>query len=200
MARKLPFRSMSPEVMPGAEAWSVTGGPVGALVLHGLGGTPATVRPVGDALARAGLSVAVPRLPGHGTVIDDLVPTRFADWSVAAGHALEELAALCTEVVVVGQSMGATLACGLVARHPEVTGLVAVNPLVRPVDAELVALVGLMLASGDVVADGDGPDLADPRATELSYRGTPLALCCRSTRRSSTSRSTWRASPAPCCS
>ena len=166
---------MPPDVVPGAEAWSVAGGPVGALVLHGFGGTPATVRPVGEALARAGLSVAVPRLPGHGTDVADLVPRRFADWAAAAERAHRELAASCSALVVVGQSMGAALACGLAARHGEVAGVVAVNPLVLPPDPAMVAMVRSMLEAGEIVVDGGRPDLADPDATEICYGQTPLA-------------------------
>ena len=166
---------MPADVVSGAEGWSVAGGPVGALVLHGFGGSPATVAPVAAALAGAGLSVAVPRLPGHGTHVEDLVPTRFADWSAASEYALAELAGSCRRVAVVGQSMGATLACRLAARHPEVVAVVAVNPLVLPADPQLVDMVRLMLDAGEMLADGGAPDLADPEATEIAYREIPLA-------------------------
>ncbi len=166
---------MSLPVIPGAEAWSVAAGPEGALVLHGFGGTPATVGPVARALAATGVSVVVPRLPGHGTTIDDLIATRFSDWSSAVEDAYQALAASCTSVAVVGQSMGATLACWLATRHPGIAGVVAVNPLVEAPDPELVELVGLMLDAGEVVADGQDADLADPEATEIAYRATPLA-------------------------
>ena len=166
---------MPADVVCGAEAWSAAGGRVGALVLHGFGGTPATVRPVAEALAHAGFSVAVPRLPGHGTDVGDLVPTRFADWSAAAEQAHGDLAASCSPVVVVGQSMGAALACGLAARHRHVAGVVAVNPLVLPPDPAMVAMVRSMLEAGEVLVDGGRPDLADPDATEIGYRQTPLA-------------------------
>ena len=166
---------MAADVIPGAEEWSAPGGPAGALVLHGFAGTPATVRPVAEALAAAGFGVAAPRLPGHGTRIDDLVPTRFADWAAAAEAAYHALAASCASVAVVGQSMGATLACGLAARHPEIAGVVALNPLAAPVDPELQQLVRLMLDAGDVVAEGGRADLADPDATEIAYSGAPLA-------------------------
>ncbi len=161
--------------MPGAEAWSAPGGPGGALVVHGFTGTPATVRPVAEALAGAGLAVESPRLPGHGTRIDDMVPTRFDDWSAAVEAAYLDLAARCSAVAVMGLSMGATLACRLAARHPEVAGVVAVNPLVLPAEPELLELIGLMLDAGETVSEGVGADLADPDAQELSYDGSPLA-------------------------
>ncbi|MDP8986861.1 MAG: alpha/beta fold hydrolase [Actinomycetota bacterium] len=160
---------------PGAEGWSAVGGPVGVVVLHGFGGTPATVRPVADALAAAGCSVEVPRLPGHGTTVEDMVPTRFADWWEAAEGAYLGLAARCQAVVAAGCSMGATLAVRLAARHPQVAGVVCVNPMARPVDPALTEMVGLMVDAGEVVTPAGPPDIADPGAEEVAYDAVPLA-------------------------
>ncbi len=144
-------------------------------MLHGFTGTPATVGPVAQALAAAGLAVEVPRLPGHGTHIDDMIPTRFDDWAAAVEATYLDLAARCTGVAAVGLSMGATLACWLAARHPEITGLVAINPLVLPAEPSLLEMIGLMLDAGEIVSEGVGADLADPDAVEISYDGSPLA-------------------------
>jgi alpha-beta hydrolase superfamily lysophospholipase len=63
-------------VLPGAEAWSSPGGgPHGVLVLHGFTGNPVSVRPLAEALAEAGFAVEMPRLPGHGTHVEDMIPT-----------------------------------------------------------------------------------------------------------------------------
>ena len=165
---------MPADVIPGAEAWSTAGGPVGVLVIHGFTGSPATMRPVADALAGAGLAVAVPRLPGHGTAVEDMVATRFADWAAEVDDAYLALSESCARIAVVGLSMGATLACWLAARRP-VTGVVCVNPMVMPVEPALMELVRLMLDAGETVADGVGADLADPEAVEIAYAGAPLA-------------------------
>ena len=67
------------DVMPGCEPISYHGaGTAGALVVHGFTGSPFSVRGVADAMARSGLDVEAPLLPGHGTVVDDLVPMRWA--------------------------------------------------------------------------------------------------------------------------
>ena len=68
-------------VLPGAEPWSAEGGPNGALVLHGFTGSPQSMRGDAEALAGAGFTVELPRLPGHGTSIDDMLTTGWADWS-----------------------------------------------------------------------------------------------------------------------
>ena len=83
---------MSLAILPGAESWSHVGGPVGVLCLHGFTGNPTAVRPLADAFAAAGYSVELPRLPGHGTTIEDMQTTGFADWSAEAEAALQRLA------------------------------------------------------------------------------------------------------------
>ena len=52
--------------------------------------------------------VEMPLLPGHGTHIEDMLDTRWDDWSAAAEAAYTELAARSDGVVVVGLSMGGT--------------------------------------------------------------------------------------------
>ncbi|MDQ3353596.1 MAG: alpha/beta fold hydrolase [Actinomycetota bacterium] len=169
-------------VIPGAEAWSaagdpagLAGDPAGVLVVHGFTGTPATVSPVAEALAAAGFAVEAPRLPGHGTTIEDMIPTRFADWSSALEATYLELAARCSGVAVVGLSMGATLTCWLSARHPEIAGIACINPMVAPAEPALLELIGLMVDAGETVSEGVGADLADPDAREIAYDGSPLA-------------------------
>ena len=79
--------------MPGAEPFSAPGGPHGALVLHGFTGTPQSMRGLAEAFAAAGYAVELPLLPGHGTSVDDMATTTFADWSEAVARAYDELAA-----------------------------------------------------------------------------------------------------------
>lgn len=161
--------------MPGAEPFSATGGPDGALVLHGFAGNPSALRGVAEKLADAGLTVEAPLLPGHGTAVEDLVPLRWADWSAAAGEAYAGLAARCGRVAVVGLSMGGALACWLAARHPEICGIVLVNPLVEPPADDLRSAVHEMCEAGATIAPGIGSDIARPGVVELTYDGTPLA-------------------------
>lgn len=150
--------------------------PVGVLALHGFTGSPDTMRPVSDALAAAGIPVEAPRLPGHGTRIEDMLDTRWADWSATAEQAYLDLAGRVERVVVVGLSMGGTLAAWLATRHPELAGAVFINPAVALADPDLRALVNDMLEAGETVAPGAGAgsDIADPDAVEVAYDDTPL--------------------------
>ena len=67
---------MTAPIIPGAEPYSATGDTRGALVLHGFTGNPQSMRGLALALADAGFTVEMPLLPGHGTDIADMLPTR----------------------------------------------------------------------------------------------------------------------------
>lgn len=162
-------------VRPGCEPWSAPGGPHGALVLHGFTGTPISMRPVAEALAEAGFAVELPRLPGHGTEVEDLLPTTFQDWLAEAERALGEVRARVPggRVVVVGLSMGGALTVALAERHRDLAGIVLVNTPVA-VPQEMVELVEQMIAGGLEVMDSIGNDIAAPDVDEGSYDQTPL--------------------------
>lgn len=165
---------MPTDILSGAEPFDATGGPYGALVLHGFTGTPLSVRGVAESLAGAGLAVSAPLLPGHGTAMDDMLTTGWDDWYGAAEEAYLELAASVDKVVVVGLSMGGTLAVALGADHPEASGLAVVNPYVDPPAESFRDLLRGLLDQGVTVAPGAGSDIAEPTEEHLSYEGTPL--------------------------
>jgi carboxylesterase len=166
---------MTHPIMTGAEPWSAPGGPDGVLVVHGFTGNPHSLRGVAEALGAAGHAVALPLLPGHGTDVEDMLPTRWEDWSVAAEAAYNELAGSCRRVAVVGLSMGGTLATWLAERHSEIAGLVAINALVDPPAESFRDLLRGVLESGTDVMPGIGSDIAEPGVSETAYEGTPVA-------------------------
>lgn len=171
----LPSSDMTAPIMSGAEPWSSpAGGPHGVLVLHGFTGNPHSMRGLAEAFASAGFAVELPLLPGHGTSVDDMLSTTFADWSAAAEAALEALSGRADRVVVAGLSMGGTLTAWLSGRHPELAGAVFINALVdEPEGAR--EFVQALLDSGQTVMDAIGSDVADPDVTELAYDQTPIA-------------------------
>jgi carboxylesterase len=162
-------------IQPGAEPFSAVGGSRGVLVLHGFTGNPASMRGVAEKMADAGLTVELPLLPGHGTAVEDLVDKRWSDFTAAVEEAYLDLGARCAQVAVAGLSMGGTLTCWLAERHPEILGLVLVNPLVEPPADEFRQAIADLLAQGTEVAPGIGSDIAQPGVVEHSYPGTPLA-------------------------
>ena len=160
-------------LLPGAEPLAVDGGPIGALVIHGFTGSPQGVRDWGLALADAGLTVTVPRLPGHGTRVQDMARTRWTDWYAEAERAFDELRAVCAAVFVCGLSMGGTLALRLAEqRAAEVQGVVLVNASLgtQRKDALLLPLLRHVIPYFPGVAG----DIAKPGVTEVGYAKLPL--------------------------
>jgi carboxylesterase len=145
------------------------------LVLHGFTGNPQSMRPLAQAVAAAGFTVDMPLLPGHGTALEDMLPTRWEDWSAGAEAAYQALAARCERTVVTGLSMGGTLSCWLAEQHPDIAGIAVVNPLVDPPDAEFRAGIRALLDAGTELFDAIGSDIAKPGPVENAYPGTPLA-------------------------
>lgn len=161
-------------VLPGAEPYSAPGGPHGVLVLHGFTGNPRSMRGLAEAFAAAGFAVELPRLPGHGTSVADMLTTAFPDWAAAVETTYLELAGRCDRVVVAGLSMGATLAAGLAARHPRIAGVVAVNGMFQPPAEEFCALLHQALDQGLDRMPAIGSDIADRSVEEGAYEAAPI--------------------------
>lgn len=161
------------EVMPGCDAWSCEGGDVGVLVLHGFTGNPVSMRPIAEAMQRAGHSVELPRLPGHGTTWQELQTTTWRDWVREVVAGFERLRARTTAQVVVGLSMGGTLALHLAAtRGDDLAGVVLINPSVRNRDPRLKVVPLLKWVVPGM--PGIGNDIAKEGGDERPYPKIPL--------------------------
>lgn len=117
----------------------------GCLVIHGLTGTPATMKPMIDELINAGYVVNAPLLPGHGTNVEDLVHTTWQDWWDAVLNAYNELKQQAGKVSCVGLSLGSLLTLRLaVEMRWGVRAIVAMgtplvlNPLIEKIAYPLV--------------------------------------------------------------
>ncbi len=160
-------------LIPGAEPFAHDGGRVGALVLHGFTGSPKSMRPWADELAAAGLTVRLPRLPGHGSVWQDMAVTRWDDWLGEAARAFDELSGRCDDVFVMGLSMGGSLSLRLAElRGDAVKGLVLVNPAVHSENKAMMALPVLKAVVPSL--KGIGNDIARPGQDEGCYDRVPL--------------------------
>jgi carboxylesterase len=160
-----------PALLAGAEPFSANGGPIGVVVSHGFTGTPASMRPWAEYLAAAGFTVRLPRLPGHGTSWQECNTTTWPQWYAEIDGAYSELAGRCEQVFAVGLSMGGTLVTKLAIDHPEVAGLVLVNPAygIMRKDAKLAPYVAWLLRS----QKGIGSDIKSG-AQENGFDRTPL--------------------------
>ncbi len=163
-------------VMAGAEPFSFPGGAAagrtGVLLVHGITGTPMSVRPWGEHLAAEGFVVRGPLLPGHGTSWQDCNATTYDQWTGAVEAAFDVLLAECDRVFVGGLSMGGTLATRLAeARPDDVAGLMLVNPalLTQRLDAKLLPLLARLTPAWMPI----GSDIKKAGVTELSYSRLP---------------------------
>ena len=159
-------------LMPGAEPFRHEGGRTGALLVHGFTGTPQSLRGWGQYLADAGLSVEVPRLPGHGTTVAEANLTHWEDWYAEVERHLALLRERCDDVFVMGLSMGGTLSIRLAEEHgDEIAGLVLVNPslLTKRPDRFLLPVLRLVKDTWPGIAS----DIKKPGVTELAYDPHP---------------------------
>ncbi len=151
------------------------GGRTGALLLHGLGGTPVEMRYVALALARAGMTVSCPQLAGHNGSFEELQASSWYDWYVSADIALDQLRERCDSVLVGGLSMGAVLALMLAARRKaDVQGCALYAPTLRldgwgiPWHARLFGLVQhKWFANWFDFAEREPYGIKDPRVRAL---------------------------------
>lgn len=174
-------------VLEGADAWSAEGSGdaagVGVVVVHGFTGNPSSTRPLGEAIAEAGYTVEVPRLPGHGTHWRDMARYRYADWRGTVDRIVDDLHRRCERIVLVGLSMGGTIVLDETARRchadPEhrIAGVATINTPVLDPSSTLARLNWLLqyvipVAPRDV-AGLPSNDIAKDGADERAYGMVP---------------------------
>lgn len=152
----------------------------GVLCIHGFTGSPYEMRYLGEQLAARGPTVRGLALPGHATVIEDLLDRRWTAWADAVTAAFDDLAARCDRVAVVGQSLGGLLALHLATRRAPA----AVASLAAPLWLDgLGGAVARALTRGPLAGTVTylpklgGSDVRDPDAKRAnpSYRKIPVA-------------------------
>ena len=162
-------------IIPGCEPMSHAGTrEAGVLVLHGFTGNPSSMRIQANAFAELGYHVELPRLPGHGTSVDDMLATDWADWAGEVEAAHQRLAARTEQDRGHGAQHGwvaLTLWTGL--QHGDVAGLVLVNPATKAQPDDVVAMLQEMVDGGNTVMPGIGSDIADPERRRDRLRGHP---------------------------
>ena len=141
---------MSTPIMPGAEPLSVSeGSQGGVLLLHGYTATPQQIRPWAMAFAQAGFAVEAPLLPGHGTIAEEMIDTRWSDYMDCAEAAYRKLAAHHQRVLVGGLCLGGTIAASLAMQHSTTTsGLILINSYLKSPRGGNAESIGALLKSG----------------------------------------------------
>lgn len=154
------------------DPFSHDGGTVGVLLCHGFTGSPASMRPWAEYLARHGYSVRLPLLPGHGSHWRELNRTTWRQWFDVGAEALHDLRRTCDTVFVAGLSMGGTLALRLSQEFPDLHGVVLVNASVHTLDprARFAKALQYVLPS----LPGVGNDIKKPGVNEYCYERLPV--------------------------
>jgi carboxylesterase len=163
-----------------AEPFALGDGPDACLVLHGLTGTPAEVRPIGEALARAGFRAVGPLLPGHGGSPEDLYTTTRADLINAARAALLGLRG-ARRLFLCGLSMGALLTIELASRSwigeglPDFAAIALLAPAAKFSGTSWVftEVIGRLPALPILIPKGKR-DLTEPEQTPSAYDRVPM--------------------------
>lgn len=101
-------------------------------MLHGFLGSPISSRPMAEHLARHGITVHCPLLPGHGELPDKLYGARHKQWIAEAEEGLEALRDNCHEIFIMGHSMGTVLGAHLAHANADIRGLIMLAPLYKP--------------------------------------------------------------------
>jgi carboxylesterase len=159
--------------VPGAEAFAFAGNDIGVLVSHGFTGSPQSMRHLGEQIHAAGYTVVGPRLAGHGSSPAAMARTGARDWIASVDAALDTLQGRCSQVFMVGLSMGGTLTLYSAARRPDlIRGAVTINAAVRVGGAAMASLVYDRGAPPTV--PGIGSDIKAPGVVELAYAEVPV--------------------------
>ena len=159
--------------IPNSAGFTLSGGKIGVLVIHGFTGSPVTIKPWANYLNQIGYTVSAPCLPGHGSTWQEMNQTSWQDWYEAVEQSFLELKSKCDRVFVAGFSMGGALALRLAQiRGSEIEGLLLLNPSVhdRRWFLKLTPILKLIIPSIK-----KGPtDIAAPNPPLHSYGRTPL--------------------------
>ncbi|CAH0347223.1 alpha/beta fold hydrolase [Bacillus sp. CECT 9360] len=156
------------QVIPGAEPYFISGNSAGILIIHGFNGTPQSMEYLGKKFSNQGFTVYSLRLKGHGTHEEEMESCSYQDWieNVAAGYS--RLKQTCSNIYVIGQSMGGALALDL-AGEVDCDGVIAINAALQVPDYEPYR----NFTAPRFIPD-EKPDINDGDAFEITYPQVPI--------------------------
>ncbi|WP_025728341.1 alpha/beta hydrolase [Atopobacter phocae] len=103
------------------------------ILIHGFTGTPSTLKSLGSTINRAGYTVYLPLLKGHGTsVTSDLLDVEPSQWVEQLKELYEELSREgFTEIAMLGLSLGGILATKMATLLPLKASGVMCSPILK---------------------------------------------------------------------
>lgn len=163
-----------PDFLEGAEPFLLPGEKKGVLLIHGFTGSPAEMRLLGEFLHKKGYTVLGVRLCGHGTKPEEMAATNWINWYHSVCDAYHLLKGTCTEISVVGLSMGALLAMQLGIGYKDIKNVVAVSAPIEILDRKLLLLPPAERSVGRYVLLKRRKFSDCAEAYSVSYKKTPL--------------------------
>jgi carboxylesterase len=129
------------QIIPSAEPFYLPGdgkyARTGCLLIHGFTGTPKEMRWMGEHLSGQGFSVLGVRLSGHATQPEDMIRSRYQDWTASVEDGYNLLSGVTDRIFLVGLSMGGILSL-LMASRLKVSGVFVMStPYRLPDDPRL---------------------------------------------------------------
>lgn len=158
------------QVIHGAESFFFKGSSTGVLICHGFGGTPQSVRTLGERIASKGFTVYGLRLQGHGTHYEDMERSTCLDWIQSVEDAYDCLKKQTKEIFVIGQSMGGTLTLHLSSKHPDIKGIILINPAITTIPT----MEAFKNKTHPRYINEGKPDIKAKDASEITYDKTPI--------------------------
>jgi carboxylesterase len=149
---------------------------VGVLLVHGLNGSLHDMAEVRQMLISHGILAESMLLPGHGSVVWDMIPLGWPEWSEAVFTELHALKQRCDIVFLIGHSLGGAL-CLHAAAHEVVDGVIAMCPPLHmyPWTLPAVRLARLFTPILPTIREDVRDASARRHYTRDVYRWTPMA-------------------------
>jgi carboxylesterase len=168
------------QIIPTAEPFLLLGdlSKPACLLIHGFTGAPKEMRWMGDYLHQRGYTCLGVRLAGHATDPEDMVRSRWTDWTVSVEDGYQLLRSLTDDIFLIGLSMGGVLSL-LMSTRLEVRGVVAMStPSRLPSDYPiwLLELISLFAKYRPKTGEEPGSGWFDKTAWQdhISYSQNPV--------------------------
>jgi carboxylesterase len=127
------------QIIPTAEPFFLLGdrSQPACLLVHGFTGTPKEMRWMGEYLNEQGYTCLGVRLTGHATIPEDMIASRWTDWTASVEDGYSLLRGFTDNIFILGLSMGGILSL-LMSTRLDVRGVVAMStPYKLPDDPRL---------------------------------------------------------------